>query len=101
MKRIARAALTLVLTCGLCVQLSAQHALPTASSPLVLSDAGREAPAPSTAAVPDGSHQTVREQRWGNPPAAVRQPGSKTRLITAIAFVAGFAVLGLTLRDGR
>ncbi len=32
-----------------------------------------------------------------NPPAAVRQPGSRTRVITAIAFVGGLAGLALWL----
>ena len=36
-------------------------------------------------------------QRSGNPPASVRQPSARTRLIVAIAFVGGVALLALTI----
>jgi len=102
MKGITRAAVTLVLTCGLCVQLSAQPAFPALPSPLVLPEVSLETSMPSAAAVvPHGSHRIGMDQRSGNPPGVVRQPSSRTRLITAIAFVAGVAVFGVILRDGR
>jgi hypothetical protein len=78
MKRCARAGVTLILIGCLCAQLSAQRHMPQ--------------PVPSRAIV---------EMRDGNPPARVRQPGSRTRLIVAIAFVAGLVGLAVTVcREG-
>jgi hypothetical protein len=76
MKRITRAALALVLACGLCVQLSAQSAT------------GRPNPI-------HGRHPELAAQAGGNPPARVRQPGSKTRMIVAIVAVASLVTLGV------
>jgi hypothetical protein len=80
MKRITRAALALVLACGLCVQLSAQSA------------SGRPNP------IHEG-HPELAAQAGGNPPVRVRQPGSKTRIVAIVA-VASLVTLGV-LFHGR
>ena len=91
MKRITRAALALVLACGLCVQLSAQ------------SVTGRpRPPVPATHALPiHEGHPVLAAQAGGNPPARVRQPGSKTRMIVAIVAVASLATLGVLSHISR
>jgi hypothetical protein len=40
-------------------------------------------------------------QAGGNPPAPVRQPGSKTRLIVAIVAVASLVTLGVMFHGGH
>jgi hypothetical protein len=91
MKRTTRAALARVLACGLCVQLSAQSA---AGQP--------RPPVPATYALPiHVGHPELAAQAGGNPPARVRQPGSKTRMIVAIVAVASLVTLGVLAHDGR
>jgi len=79
MKRITRAALALVLACGLSVQLSAQTT-------------GRPNPI-------HGRHPELAAQAGGNPPARVRQPGSKTRMIVAIVAVASLVAVGVMFHN--
>lgn len=91
MKRIIRAALALVLACGLGVQLSAQSTI----VPL-------RPPVPATHALPiHEGHPVLAAQAGGNPPARVRQPGSKTRLVVAIVAVASLVTLGVLSHVGR
>jgi hypothetical protein len=101
MKRTTRAALTLVLTCGLCVQLSAQ----ASAGPAIqrhLSPIASETPVLSTPGLPiHQEHHVLAAQGSANPPAAVRQPSSKTRLITAIVCVTGLVVLGVMSHISR
>jgi hypothetical protein len=104
MKRTTRAALALVLACGLCVQLSAQSATSRPDGPRGVSHSGPDGrlPVPSTHAlwIHEG-HPVLTARAGGNPPAPVRQPGSKTRMIVAIVAVASLVTLGVLFHDGR
>jgi len=104
MTRTARAALVLVLICGLCNHLSAQSAFPAADPPPGPSHIAAEtrSPVPSVYRLSgDRGHQVLVSQGFGNPPAAVRQPSSKTRLITAILCVASIVALGVVFHNSR
>jgi hypothetical protein len=103
MKRTIRAALALVLACGLCVHLSAQSSTGRPDTPRGLSHFGPDGgvPVTSTHALPGHEgHPVLAAQGGGNPPARVRQPGSKTRLIVAIVAVTSLVTLGV-LFHGR
>jgi len=94
MKHTIQIAHTAALTLALAGQLSAQTPGPQIHSGL-----------PRTHIVVPSVHVAGGElnaaQNTRNPPAAVRQPGNRTRLIVALAFVGACAVLGIALRDNR
>ena len=87
MTHITRAALALVLTCGLAVQLSAQSASREPDTPGGLSHVA--------------ARQVLAVQAERNPPDPVRHLGPKTRLIVAIVSVASLVTLGVMFHGGR
>ena len=55
-------------------------------------------PTPAATVIRGGESLINRDQGLTtNPPSSVRQPGRRTRLIVAIAFVGGFGALALLL----
>lgn len=89
MKRILRPIFAAVLTLALASPLSAQTPGPQVHTGLPSSHIVM----PLTHVI-GGEIDSIRaDQSVINPPSAVKQPGSRTRLIVAMAFVGGLAVL--------